>query len=122
MTTRPQSVGPRNAARDVANLGLVRPPLVYLRWGADPDRYATPIPSWNARCAARSASRRTRNSAVLLLGCEIPGSRPRPYLEGASCQPSSEPSRQTLQPNPSRALSRAPRRPAKKPRVGVKVE
>src|SRR5262249_5866254 len=38
-------------------------------------RYAIPIPSWGARCAARSASRRTRNSAVLLLGCEIPGSR-----------------------------------------------
>ena len=30
MTTRPQSCGPPNAAPDVANLGLVRPPLVYL--------------------------------------------------------------------------------------------
>ena len=30
MTTRPQSCGPPNAAQDVANLGLVRPPLVYL--------------------------------------------------------------------------------------------
>ena len=29
MTTRPQS-GPKKAAQDVANLGLVRPPLVYL--------------------------------------------------------------------------------------------
>src|SRR5262249_22448682 len=29
MTTKPQS-GPKNAAQDVANLGLVRPPLVYL--------------------------------------------------------------------------------------------
>jgi len=30
MTTRSQSGGPQNAAQDVANLGLVRPPLVYL--------------------------------------------------------------------------------------------
>ena len=30
MTTRPQSSGSPNAAQDVANLGLVRPPLVYL--------------------------------------------------------------------------------------------
>jgi protein-S-isoprenylcysteine O-methyltransferase Ste14 len=30
MTTRPQSCGPPSAAQDVANLGLVRPPLVYL--------------------------------------------------------------------------------------------
>src|SRR5215467_8157277 len=30
MTTRPQRGGPQNAAQDVANLGLVRPPLVYL--------------------------------------------------------------------------------------------
>src|SRR5213596_2044744 len=30
MTTRPQSGGPPSAAQDVANLGLVRPPLVYL--------------------------------------------------------------------------------------------
>lgn len=30
MTTRPQSCGPQSAAQDVANLGLVRPPLVYL--------------------------------------------------------------------------------------------
>jgi protein-S-isoprenylcysteine O-methyltransferase Ste14 len=30
MTTRPQSDSPQNAAQDVANLGLVRPPLVYL--------------------------------------------------------------------------------------------
>ena len=30
MTTRPQGCGPPNAAQDVANLGLVRPPLVYL--------------------------------------------------------------------------------------------
>src|SRR5215813_13864375 len=30
MTTRPQSGGPQNAAHDVANPGLVRPPLVYL--------------------------------------------------------------------------------------------
>ena len=30
MTTRPQRCGPPNAAQDVANLGLVRPPLVYL--------------------------------------------------------------------------------------------
>jgi len=30
MTTRSESCGPPNAARDVANLGLVRPPLVYL--------------------------------------------------------------------------------------------
>lgn len=30
MTTRPQSCGPPRAAQDVANLGLVRPPLVYL--------------------------------------------------------------------------------------------
>jgi protein-S-isoprenylcysteine O-methyltransferase Ste14 len=30
MTTRPQSCGPPTAAQDVANLGLVRPPLVYL--------------------------------------------------------------------------------------------
>ena len=30
MTTRPQSCGPPNAAQDTANLGLVRPPLVYL--------------------------------------------------------------------------------------------
>lgn len=30
MTTRPQSCGPPNAAQDVANLGVVRPPLVYL--------------------------------------------------------------------------------------------
>ena len=30
MTTRPQSGGPQNATQDVANLGLVRPPLVYL--------------------------------------------------------------------------------------------
>src|SRR5215831_14233718 len=29
MTTRPQS-GPKKAAQDVASLGLVRPPLVYL--------------------------------------------------------------------------------------------
>src|SRR5262252_3583019 len=30
MTTSPQSGGPQNAAQEVANLGLVRPPLVYL--------------------------------------------------------------------------------------------
>jgi protein-S-isoprenylcysteine O-methyltransferase Ste14 len=30
MKTRPQSCGPPSAAQDVANLGLVRPPLVYL--------------------------------------------------------------------------------------------
>lgn len=30
MTTRPESCGPPSAAQDVANLGLVRPPLVYL--------------------------------------------------------------------------------------------
>ena len=30
MTARPQSGGPQNPAQDVANLGLVRPPLVYL--------------------------------------------------------------------------------------------
>src|SRR5262245_61677240 len=30
MTARPQSRGPANAAQDVASLGLVRPPLVYL--------------------------------------------------------------------------------------------
>jgi protein-S-isoprenylcysteine O-methyltransferase Ste14 len=30
MTTRPQGCGPPNSAQDVANLGLVRPPLVYL--------------------------------------------------------------------------------------------
>lgn len=30
MTTRPQSCGPPSVAQDVANLGLVRPPLVYL--------------------------------------------------------------------------------------------
>jgi protein-S-isoprenylcysteine O-methyltransferase Ste14 len=30
MTTRPPSWGSANAAQDVANLGLVRPPLVYL--------------------------------------------------------------------------------------------
>jgi protein-S-isoprenylcysteine O-methyltransferase Ste14 len=30
MTTRPQGCGPSGAAADVANLGLVRPPLVYL--------------------------------------------------------------------------------------------
>src|SRR5437773_5216971 len=30
MTTRPQSCGPPSAAQDVANLGLIRPPLVYL--------------------------------------------------------------------------------------------
>lgn len=30
MTTRSQSGDPRNAAQDVANLGLIRPPLVYL--------------------------------------------------------------------------------------------
>src|SRR5438034_2934882 len=30
MTTRPQSCGPPSAAQDVANLGLIRPPLLYL--------------------------------------------------------------------------------------------
>src|SRR5436190_9573165 len=30
MTNRPQSCGPPSAAQDVANLGLIRPPLVYL--------------------------------------------------------------------------------------------
>jgi protein-S-isoprenylcysteine O-methyltransferase Ste14 len=30
MTTRPQHGGPSSQAQDVANLGLVRPPLVYL--------------------------------------------------------------------------------------------
>jgi len=30
MTTRPRSCGPPSAAQDVANLGLIRPPLVYL--------------------------------------------------------------------------------------------
>src|SRR5436309_14350128 len=30
MTPGPQSCGPKNAAPDVPNLGLVRPPLVYL--------------------------------------------------------------------------------------------
>src|SRR5437667_11377067 len=30
MTTRPRSGGPASPAQDVANLGLVRPPLVYL--------------------------------------------------------------------------------------------
>src|SRR5262245_34508988 len=30
MTTKPQSGGPQNAAPDVAKLGYVRPPLVYL--------------------------------------------------------------------------------------------
>lgn len=46
MTTRPQSSGPPNAAQHVANLGLVRPPLVYivsLVTGALIQR-ATPLP------------------------------------------------------------------------------
>src|SRR6266704_4708729 len=30
MATRPQSCGPPSAAQDVANLGVIRPPLVYL--------------------------------------------------------------------------------------------
>src|SRR6266487_2106209 len=30
MTTRPRSGGPASPAQDIANLGLVRPPLVYL--------------------------------------------------------------------------------------------
>src|SRR2546427_2714984 len=30
MTTRPQSCGSPSAGQDVANLGLIRPPLVYL--------------------------------------------------------------------------------------------
>src|SRR4030095_3188484 len=30
MTTRPQSSGPPSAGQDVANLGFVRPPFVYL--------------------------------------------------------------------------------------------
>jgi protein-S-isoprenylcysteine O-methyltransferase Ste14 len=30
MTPGPQSCGPQNAAQDIPNLGLVRPPLVYL--------------------------------------------------------------------------------------------
>jgi len=30
VTTKPQSSSPSNAARDTANLGVVRPPLVYL--------------------------------------------------------------------------------------------
>src|SRR5262244_1449707 len=46
MTTRPQSGGPQNAAQDVANLGVVRPPLVYLiSLGAGAlIRIATPLP------------------------------------------------------------------------------
>ena len=43
--------------------------------GGDPPRHAVAIPSRNACRAARSASRRGRHSAVLLLGGEIPGSR-----------------------------------------------
>jgi protein-S-isoprenylcysteine O-methyltransferase Ste14 len=30
MTTRPQTCGPPDAVQDVANLGLIRPPLVYM--------------------------------------------------------------------------------------------
>jgi protein-S-isoprenylcysteine O-methyltransferase Ste14 len=46
MTTRSQSGGPRQEAKDVANLGLIRPPLVYLTSlviGALIQR-ATPLP------------------------------------------------------------------------------
>src|SRR5262249_50642030 len=45
------------------------------RRGADPDRDAPPTPCRSARCPAWRASRRTRDSAVLLLGRENPGSR-----------------------------------------------
>jgi len=43
--------------------------------GGDPARHAVPIPSRNAHCAARSASRRGCHSAVRLLGRDIPGGR-----------------------------------------------
>jgi protein-S-isoprenylcysteine O-methyltransferase Ste14 len=46
MTTRPQHGGASSAAQDVANLGLVRPPLVYLTSLASGTviHYAMPLP------------------------------------------------------------------------------
>ncbi len=89
MTARPQSSGLPNVGQDVANLGLVRPPLVYLtslvtgalisdfarHRGADTSRHAIPTPSWIAGCAAGRVPCRGCHSAVLLLGCQIPRSR-----------------------------------------------
>src|SRR5215831_10698526 len=79
MTTRPEHGGASSTAPDVANPGLVRPPLVYLTSlvsGAVLHlASAIAIPPRNACCAARSASRRGCHSAVFLLGCDISGSR-----------------------------------------------
>lgn len=78
MTPGPQSCGPQNAAQDIPNLGLVRPPLVYLISlvvGAL-IQLAAPLPFLpRTLSTARSVSRRGRHRAVLVLRCEIPSCR-----------------------------------------------
>ena len=71
--------GGASSERDVANLGLVRPPLVYLisLVSGVAIQLGVPLPFLprNACCAARSASRSALHGTVLLLSREIPGSR-----------------------------------------------
>src|SRR6266566_115290 len=79
MTTRPRSGGPASPAQDVANLGLVRPPLVYLisLVSGVVIQFATPFatPSRNAGQAGGTASRGGCHSAALVLGCDLLGRR-----------------------------------------------
>jgi protein-S-isoprenylcysteine O-methyltransferase Ste14 len=51
MTTRPQSGGPASAAQDVANLGLVRPPLLISLVSGTMIQFATPLPFLPGRLA-----------------------------------------------------------------------
>ena len=70
--------GISSAAWEVANLGLVRPPLVYLVsliFGALIHLGLPAISSERACRATWSSARRHGHRAVLSLGCEIPGSR-----------------------------------------------
>src|SRR6516164_9128420 len=75
MTIRPQHGGGSSAARDVANLGLVHPPLVYLTSLVSGAVIHLAMPLALLPGTLACASRRGCHSVVFLLGCEIPGSR-----------------------------------------------
>ena len=80
MTTRRQSGGPPSAVQDVAKLGLVRPPLVYLisLVSGVVIQLATPLPllpETLARPVGPPLYRRGCHRAALVLGCDLLGRR-----------------------------------------------
>src|SRR5437762_14089993 len=78
MTTRPQSCGPPSAAQDVANLGLIRPPLVYLTSliSGAVIQLATPFPFLPGTLAVPlGAPLVVVAIALFAFGHDIPGSR-----------------------------------------------